>query len=195
MLIKTKMSLAVLPIGIVFKKTRLTSCQSIFRSKRETSVFINVRLSNETVAGGQATNNVRFVHLSHSIRKMRRDARGTGSRKLHCGVVVVPTRSFGPGALLHSRLTPLRRGAWLFPDAAHTGTTAGAGRMMKRPSHCLIRRRCPFGTCMALICPSGKVRQIRRTASQFRDSKPRQLTKKARLSLGIPNYGARFCAM
>ena len=24
--------------------------------------------------------------------------------------------------------------------------------MMKRPSHCLIRRRCPFGTCMALIC-------------------------------------------
>jgi hypothetical protein len=28
--------------------------------------------------------------------------------------------------------------------------------MMKRPSHCLIRRRCPFGTCMALICPQRK---------------------------------------
>ena len=27
---------------------------------------------------------------------------------------------------------------------------------MKRPSLCLIRRRCPFGTCMALICPQRK---------------------------------------
>jgi hypothetical protein len=28
--------------------------------------------------------------------------------------------------------------------------------MMQRPSLCLIRRRCPFGTCMALICPQRK---------------------------------------
>ena len=28
--------------------------------------------------------------------------------------------------------------------------------MMKRPSLGLIRRRCPFGTCMALICPQRK---------------------------------------
>ena len=28
--------------------------------------------------------------------------------------------------------------------------------MMKRPSLGLIRRLCPFGTCMALICPQRK---------------------------------------